>query len=91
MLKEEILLYRISLFFIVFIISFSARAQLCDGSLGDPVVDIDFGSGNNPGPSLPASTTNYGYVNYDCPTDGQYTIINATNGCFQNTWFNLPA
>lgn len=26
---------------------------LCGGSLGDPVVNINFGSGNNPGSALP--------------------------------------
>ena len=35
-------------------------AQLCQGSLGDPVVDITFGSGANPGPSI-GTLTNYSY------------------------------
>lgn len=65
------------------------RAQLCTGSLGDPVVHITFGSGNNPGPSLSAATTNYGYVSNDCPNDGFYTVRNASNGCFGSTWHSV--
>src|SRR5256714_15354652 len=64
-------------------------AQLCTGSLGDPVVNITFGSGPNPGSSLNAATTNYTYVNSDCPNDGMYTIINKTSACFGNTWHSV--
>jgi gliding motility-associated-like protein len=59
---------------------------LCTGSLGDPVVNITFGSGNNPGQDLPtivpgASTTlTYVAVTGNpatpTPVDGQYTITN---------------
>ncbi len=72
--------------FLVFII-FSGKiyAQLCEGSLGDPVVNITFGSGNNPGPSL-GSTTNYPYVANSCPNDGYYTVANSIGNCFGNVW-----
>lgn len=65
------------------------HAQLCSGSLGDPVINIAFGSGNNPGSALPFGVTNYIYTPGDCPKDGYYTIANSTSGCFGNTWFNL--
>ncbi len=65
-------------------------AQLCTGSLGDPVVNINFGSGAaNPGESLASATTNYSYVFSTCPNDGSYTVVNSTKGCFNNTWFEL--
>ncbi|HTL08233.1 MAG TPA: hypothetical protein VL307_08260, partial [Chitinophagaceae bacterium] len=68
-----------------------AIAQLCTGSLGDPVVNINFGSGTNPiGPSLGILSTNYTYITQPCPADGSYTITNNVNGCFNNTWLNLP-
>jgi gliding motility-associated-like protein len=76
-------------FFFIFILASEVKSQLCSGSLGDPVVNITFGSGNNPGPSLPFGTTNYIYIPGDCPKDGYYTIANSTSGCFGNTWFNL--
>lgn len=68
---------------------FISGAQLCTGSLGDPVIHITFGSGANPGPSLAAATTNYGFVNSDCPNDGFYTVRNSTANCFSNSWHSV--
>src|SRR4051812_23571439 len=65
------------------------QAQLCNGSLGDPVIHIDFGSGNNPGPSLRAATTFYNYVPGDCPNDGFYTVRSNTSACFGSTWYSV--
>ena len=64
-------------------------AQLCNGSLGDPVVHIDFGRGSGPPPPLKAATTTYSYVRTDCPGDGFYTVNNFTTACFSNTWHSL--
>mgnify|MGYP003867430059 CR=1 FL=1 len=69
--------------------SFLAAAQLCTGSLGDPVINITFGSGSNFGP--PFSAPGYNFVSSSCPTDGNYTVTTATNGCFGNTWHNVNA
>ena len=55
-------------------------AQTCNGSLGDPVINQDFGSGQNPGQPLPASVTNMQYTSNNCPNDGQYTIYNSLVG-----------
>jgi gliding motility-associated-like protein len=62
---------------------------LCQGSLGDPIVHIDFGQGNNPGPPLSAATTSYQYMSVDCPNDGQYAVRNRTDNCY-TTWHTLP-
>lgn len=74
-------------FFLVLAFGFHSKifSQLCQGSLGDPVVNITFGSGSNPGPSL-GGLTNYSYISGDCPQDGYYTIANSTSSCFGNTW-----
>ena len=69
----------------------SIYAQLCTGSLGDPIVNITFGQGPNPGGSLPAATTSYQYTSNDCPGDGSYTVRNSTMGCFANTWHTVNA
>ncbi|MEP7377347.1 MAG: gliding motility-associated C-terminal domain-containing protein [Chitinophagaceae bacterium] len=66
-------------------------AQLCQGSLGDPLVNITFGAGTNPGPSLKAATTSYQYLANDCPGDGFYTVRNSSTNCFGNTWHSVPA
>jgi gliding motility-associated-like protein len=65
-----------------------AGAQLCSGSLGDPIINISFGA-NNPGPLKPG-VTNLTYTNTGCPNDGQYTITNSMRGCFGNSWYDMP-
>jgi hypothetical protein len=64
------------------------RAQLCTGSLGDPVVHISFGNDNTPNGPLKPGVTNMNYVQ-GCPNDGSYTITNLSFGCFNNTWHLL--
>ena len=66
-----------------------AIAQLCQGSLGDPLVNISFGTGTNPGAPLAAAATGYQFVSGDCPPDGFYTVRNNTTACFGNTWHSL--
>lgn len=73
------------------LLTVSVPAQLCQGSLGDPIVNITFGAGANPGPPLSAATTSYQYIQADCPNDGFYAVRNSTSGCFGNTWHNLSA
>jgi len=69
----------------------TATVTKCDGSLGDPVINQDFGSGPNPGAPLPASVTNMQYTTSSCPNDGQYTICNSlTANCFGGAWHNVP-
>jgi gliding motility-associated-like protein len=68
----------------------SASAQVCNGSLGDPVAEITFGSGGTVGTPLPASATLLSFSSQDCPTDGQYSIRSQTVNCFSNIWHSLP-
>ena len=72
--------------FLMFTLISASKAQICTGSLGDPVVNLTFGSGSNPGPSLPAGVTTYSFTNSSCPNDSSYTIVNNTVGCFGNSW-----
>ncbi len=66
-----------------------AFSQLCTGSLGDPLVNITFGHGANPGAPLAAAATGYSFVSGDCPNDGFYTVRTNTSGCFGDSWHNL--
>jgi gliding motility-associated-like protein len=77
------------LLFVSLAVSVKGISQLCTGSLGDPIVNITFGSGTNPGPPLSAASTNYSYVSNDCPNDGYYTVRNGTSSCFSNTWHTV--
>ncbi len=56
-------------------------AQLCNGSLGDPVVNVTFGAGYGPGSALSAATTNYQYVTNACPVNGYYALLNKGMEC----------
>ncbi len=78
---------RLPLFFSVLFSFFClvSRAQLCNGSLGDPIININFGSGTNPGPALAAAATGYQYLPADCPNDGYYTVITNTQKVAQNS------
>ncbi len=73
----------------IFIYGHTVIAQLCQGSLGDPVVNIDFGSGSGPASALPGTLTNYSFVPYSCPADGFYSIGNSSPVCFNSTWHIL--
>jgi gliding motility-associated-like protein len=66
-------------------------SQLCQGSLGDPIVNITFGSGNNPGSPLAAAATGYQFVSSDCPNDGFYTVRSNSTSCFNSSWHNLAS
>lgn len=76
---------------VLFLLSlhFNGYAQLCTGSLGDPVVHIDFGSPANP--STGFSAPGYAYSASSCPNDGFYTITNFSTGCFGNAWHTVAA
>ena len=72
----------------IFFFPAKTSAQLCRGSLGDPVVNITFGSGANPGPSI-GNSTSYTYFAKDCPSDGYYTIAGSSGNCFGGTWHTV--
>ena len=69
------------LFFIAF--TGKARAQLCNGSLGDPVVNMTFSSGTT------AEAPGYTFTSSSCPADGFYTITSSSGNCFNNTWHTV--
>jgi len=80
----------IALFLIFTFNAAKVKAQICTGSLGDPVINIDFGRGtSNFGPSL-GSSTSYRYVGSGYPEDGEYAIAKNTNGMLPNAWFQIP-
>ena len=87
MMKQQVKIVSIFLFFCFSFFS-KIYAQLCQGSLGDPVVNITFGAGTNPGAPL-NNLTNYNYYPGDCPPDGSYTVANSTSNCFGFTWHSL--
>ena len=84
---------KILLFLLCFAVAIQTRAQTapatCTGSLGDPVINQDFGSGVGPGGPLPSGVTTYNYTSDTCPNDGSYTIASATSNCFGSSWHTV--
>lgn len=70
-----------------FIFAPSASAQLCTGSLGDPVVNITFGTPTSP--SGYTATNAYQYWPTPCPNDGYYTLTPSTSNCFNGSWHTV--
>ena len=85
------MLKRILIIAVTFLGAPVSNAQLCQGSLGDPIVNITFGAGTNPGSPLAAATTAYQYVGNDCPNDGFYTVRNNSTNCFNGSWHSVTA
>jgi gliding motility-associated-like protein len=76
----------IVLFFIVFLCSSKVTAQICIGSLGDPVHKIDFDRGI-PEIAPAFRNTDYRYV-AQSPEDGEYTIAKSTIG-MNRGWYTI--
>ncbi len=79
---------RLLFFAFVLIFTITAKAQICNGSLGDAVVNITFGNGSG-GNTGYVPTNAYTYTSSSCPNDGFYTITNRTSGCFGNSWITV--
>lgn len=90
MSKKAAVARRIFLSAFVVLFSLFVQAQLCNGSLGDPVVNITFGTANAPDINFTPPVA-YTYSNSSCPNDGFYTIANSTSGCFGNTWHTVTS
>jgi len=81
---------RITILLAAMHVVFFAQAQLCNGSLGDPVVNIDFGSEGGANPGYTPNNA-YTYTSSSCPDDGFYTITKSTFACFGNSWHTVTS
>jgi gliding motility-associated-like protein len=70
-----------------FLLAPAANAQLCTGSLGDPVVNITFGTPTRP--SGYSATNAYQYWSTPCPNDGYYTLTTSTSNCWNGSWHTV--
>ena len=83
---------RFSLFLLlIFTFKNLSAQQACAGALGDPVINIDFGSGtSNFSSPLSSINTNYRFL-AGTPNDGEYTIAKSTNGMHSGVgWHQIP-
>jgi hypothetical protein len=67
--------------------TYSVKAQPVKCQLKEPVVTINFGSGN--GNDLNTASSLYEWVSSSCPTDGHYTYTAVTSDCFSGDWLTL--
>jgi hypothetical protein len=81
---------KIGLALVFWLIYGAVSGQLCTGTLGTPVVNLDFGGGiPEAGPALKNPLPNLKYGSGACNPDGQYTIRKSLpTSCF-NTWHIL--
>jgi len=78
------------LIFQFFILPCMLRAQICNGNLGDPIINFTFGNGTIS--TLPGPLTSFDKSKDYCPGVGTYTISNFLLGCGQHddhSWFLL--
>jgi len=79
---------KIAICFILFFLFISKiKSQLCSGSLGDPIININFGTSNQPSSPLPAGVTGLAYLG-GCPGDGQYCIRDVNALC-TSQWLTI--
>jgi gliding motility-associated-like protein len=78
---------------LVFFLLFATlvRGQSCGNGLGDPIVNITFGSGANFGPALAHGITNLNYQSSACVLDNAYEIVNSVSGCYPGDWVTVNA
>lgn len=83
-------IYRWLLTSMLLLCFFTNKAQLCSNYIGDPIINITFGTSDAP---VPPKSTVYERV-YGCPSKGQYTISDFLFGCggywVQMTGDNTP-
>ncbi|MCP3101530.1 gliding motility-associated C-terminal domain-containing protein [Myxococcus sp. K15C18031901] len=67
----------------------TSESSFCDGIMGPAAVTMDFGSGANPGPPLPAGATTYEYNSICAISPNQYTRTNSSVNC-RGPWHGIP-
>lgn len=69
--------------------TFQLKAQPANCTFKQPVININFGTGNILDPDM-EEPSNYRRVISSCPTDGHYTYTSYTDDCFRGDWLTLP-
>lgn len=74
-----------AILFLFVLVAFKSSAQLCNGSLGDPIINMTFGTTQNP--ERPGTGLEY---TSGCPKKGQYTLKNLIFGCGEDkSWLAM--
>ncbi|WP_205513572.1 hypothetical protein [Longitalea arenae] len=81
---------KFGLIFILWLFTFLSKAQLDNCTFKPPQFTIHFGSGNVRDPNS-AGLSSYWRVAGSCPTDGHYSFVSYTSGCFRDDWHTLTS
>ncbi len=71
---------------LLLLLPFTLAAQLWNGNLGAPILNMDFGMGNSK--PLPAYMSQYSYTG-GCPSSASYSIEHFLFGCAGGSWIML--
>jgi hypothetical protein len=75
---------------IILLIAFVSKAQPGNCIFKPPQFTIHFGTGNIRDLNS-AFLSNYERVSGSCPTDGHYSFVSYTSGCFRDDWHTLSS
>ena len=87
--KEYGILKKTLFLLLILPFTFQLKAQFANCTFKQPVITINFGTGNVPDPNT-EEPSNYMRVASSCPTDGHYTYTSYTSDCFRGDWLTLP-
>jgi large repetitive protein len=90
--KISLLICFITLITVTWLSVKSVFAQTCQGSLGAPVVNVNFGTGagfTSLSTAASGASTTYNQQSQQCPNDGNYAVTNSTFKCFGEFWFDV--
>ncbi|MEP7375169.1 MAG: hypothetical protein ABI675_17350 [Chitinophagaceae bacterium] len=73
---------------LMFYFGLQAKAQPDDWTFKEPVITINFGTGNIRDVNM-VMPYQYERVRSSCPSDGHYTYTSYTSDCFRADWFTL--
>jgi hypothetical protein len=76
--------------FIILLFTFLSKAQPDNCIFKPPQFTLHFGAGNVRDPNS-APLSSYQRVSGSCPTDGHYSFVSYTSGCFRDDWHTLSA
>ena len=81
------MLKQLLLFLWILSSAFLLKAQPANCEFKQPVITINFGSGDED--DVTAPLPDYERVRSYCPTDGHYTLTDYTSDCFRGDWLTL--
>ncbi len=81
---------KLGFIFVILLFALVSKAQPGNCTFKPPQFTIHFGTGDVRDPNS-ADLSYYGRVSGSCPTDGHYSFVPYTSGCFSDDWHTLSS